>query len=177
MGQATLTLVSPAVTFQAEMLAMIAEYTALGDQRYQDIAQVARTDFAAYIRQLEEMSQGIDLPPGYVPQTTFWSLREDNLLIGTSRLRHWLTPVLEQYGGHIGYDIRPSQRGRGYGTCQLALTLEKARELGLRRVLLTCDTDNVASARVIEKNGGQLAEQVVYRKIGKLVSRYWIDLS
>ncbi|MHB8934154.1 MAG: GNAT family N-acetyltransferase, partial [Bellilinea sp.] len=93
-----------------------------------------------------------------------------------SRLRHRLTPLLEEEGGHIGYDIRPSERGKGYATLLLALTLEKARESGMAGVLVTCDEDNIASARVIEKNKGQLLNTVVSQTSGKQVRRYWIDL-
>ncbi|HLL72624.1 MAG TPA: GNAT family N-acetyltransferase [Pyrinomonadaceae bacterium] len=95
---------------------------------------------------------------------------------GTARLRHQLTPALEHEGGHIGYDIRPSARRRGFGTLILALTLERARILGLARALLTCDTDNTASARIIERNGGALAARVVSNRTGKLISQYWIEL-
>jgi len=91
-------------------------------------------------------------------------------------LRHQLTPALEHEGGHIGYDIRPSARRRGFGTLILALTLERARILGLARALLTCDTDNTASARIIERNGGALAARVVSNRTGKLISQYWIEL-
>jgi predicted acetyltransferase len=96
--------------------------------------------------------------------------------VGASRLRHALTPALEDIGGHIGYDIRPTERRKGYGTRLLALMLHKAKALGLARVFLTCDTENVASAKIIEKNGGVLASQSVSPRAGVLVSRYWIEL-
>jgi predicted acetyltransferase len=85
-------------------------------------------------------------------------------------------PALEHHGGHVGYAIRPSERLKGYGTRLLALTLDKAREMGLGRVLVTCDTDNFASVRVIEKNGGVLENQVISNRSGKMISRYWIAL-
>ena len=71
--------------------------------------------------------------------------------------------------------MRPSERRKGYGTLILELTLEKAKDLGLDKVLLTCDTDNVASAKIIEKNGGKLAGQAISNKNGKQISRYWIE--
>jgi len=98
------------------------------------------------------------------------------MILGESRLRHSLTPALEHHGGHIGYVIRPSQRRKGYGTLILALTLEKARALGIQRVRITCDTDNTGSVRIIEKNGGILSAQVISERSGKLISQYWIDL-
>ena len=72
--------------------------------------------------------------------------------------------------------IRPSQRRRGYGTRILALTLDKARLLGLERVLVTCDDDNLGSARIIEKNGGLLASKGLSTSSGVLIRRYWIAL-
>ena len=78
-------------------------------------------------------------------------------------------------GGNIGYAIRPSERRKGFGTLILRLTLEKAKNIGLTRVLVTCDADNVASRKIIERNGGVLAGQVVSEHTGKLVMRYFID--
>ncbi len=83
---------------------------------------------------------------------------------------------MEDVGGHIGYRIRPSERRKGYGTLILALTLAEARKLGLPRVLLTCDQDNIASARVIQANGGALASEGYSPQTQTLVSRYWIEL-
>ena len=86
---------------------------------------------------------------------------------------HW---HLEVEGGHIGYAVRPSARGRGVATHLLALTLLEARRRGLSRVLLTCDDDNRASARVIEKNGGREIEPTISPRSGKVVRRFWIDV-
>ena len=108
--------------------------------------------------------------------TTYWLVKDNEIVLGESRLRHRLTPALENEGGHIGYAIRPRQRRKGYGTCILRLTLEKARDMGLDRVLVTCDTDNLASARIIEKNGGALAGYGISPQSGIQVSQYWIDL-
>jgi predicted acetyltransferase len=96
-------------------------------------------------------------------------------VIGQSSLRHHLNPSLEREGGHIGYNIRPSERRKGFGTMILSLTLEKAKGIGLTRVFVTCDTDNVASARIIEKNGGRLQGQVISERSGKLINQYWIE--
>ena len=106
----------------------------------------------------------------------FW-LVQDRQILGTSRLRHTLTPELEQLGGNIGYDIRPSARRRGFGTSLLHLTLERARAIGLARVRITCDADNIGSIRVIEKNGGVLDAEVFSLERGKLLRQYWIDLT
>jgi predicted acetyltransferase len=92
------------------------------------------------------------------------------------RLRFWLLPALEVEGGHIGYDVRPSARGRGFGTMALHLVLVEARRRGLQRVLLTADADNHASLSIIQKNGGVFSGQALSAARGKLINQYWIDL-
>ena len=131
--------------------------------------------YLAYLRGLSDGAPGLGLPPGRAAYSTFW-LASGRRLLGRSTIRHHLTPALEYEGGHVGYDIRPSERRKGYGTLILKLTLEKARELGLQRVMLSCDTDNVGSAKVIEKHGGVLQDQAVSQRSGKQISRYWVEL-
>jgi predicted acetyltransferase len=174
-------LVQPSIALESEYLSMAEEFWAkeswvAGENRFQNDRDLIENSFSAYIRRLDEENQSIRLKPGYVPSTTFWLAANNTQIIGESRLRHWLTTSLEHEGGHIGYVIRPSERRKGYGTCILALTLEKARDLGLNRVLLTCDTDNIGSARIIEQNGGKLENQEISNSSGKPISRYWIDL-
>ena len=87
-----------------------------------------------------------------------------------------LTDALKREGGHIGYGIRPKERGKGYGTILLSKTLEKAKDLGLERVLLTCDKSNIASARVIIKNEGKFDSEEFLEEKGAYFQRYWIDV-
>jgi predicted acetyltransferase len=169
---ANLSLTEPSLTWQAAFLELAAEFVAANDLRY----QAAISDFAGYLQYLQQFAQGIDLPPGIVRETTYWGV-DGATIVGTIRLRHELNPALEQIGGHIGYAVRPSKRRQGYGTRMLALTLEQARRIGLERVLITCDTDNVGSARIIEKNGGQLLDQIRVAGHDKSASRYWIELA
>ena len=89
-------------------------------------------------------------------------------MVGFLALRHALTAWLLEEGGHIGYSVRPSRRGQGHATRALGLAVRRSAELGLDRVLLTCDEDNVASARTIERNGG------VYEDTRNGKRRYWI---
>jgi predicted acetyltransferase len=89
-------------------------------------------------------------------------------VVGFLAVRHALTAWLLEEGGHIGYSVRPSQRGQGHATRALALAVRRAAELGLDRVLVTCDEDNVPSARTIERNGGAYEDS----RNGK--RRYWI---
>ena len=83
---------------------------------------------------------------------------------------------LRDFGGHIGYGVRPSERRKGYATLMLRLVLDKARAMGIERVLITCDKDNLASARVIQKNGGVLDSESYSEQAKRVTQRYWIEL-
>lgn len=164
-------MIAPTAELRAEFLAMAEEYHAAGEDRYTS----ALEDFSTYLRSLTDGLSGVNLPPGHVPYSTFW-LVVGRYLVGRSTIRHYLTPALEYEGGHVGYDIRPSDRRKGYGTLILKLTLVEARRLGLSRVFLTCDSDNLGSAKIIEKNGGLLRDTAISQRSGKQISRYWIEL-
>lgn len=168
-------LIEPTPELKETFIAMAAEYQSLGEKRYAELLPQLEHDFAGYVQRLEMDAAGIDLPEGYVPQSTFWSV-EDHDLVGGIRIRHKLTPWLKQIGGHIGYDIRPSRRRQGYGTRQLALALEFPRKWDWVKVLLTCNDDNIASARIIEANGGKLWDVVHPEGEPTPIRRYWIHM-
>jgi len=170
-----LRLVKPSLEFEAEYTAMVREFLQTGEPWFTNF-ELALEDFPAFVQELQDEAQGIGLPPGVVPQQTYWLVNEEQILLGEIRLRPHLTKPFEQHNGHIGYNTRPSQRGKGYATCQLALALDEARQFGLSRVMLTIDGDNPASVRVIEKNGGWLDWQRVEPETGEMVSCYWIEL-
>lgn len=128
---------------------MAADFEAAGEARG-DLG-----DLDAFIARCRRFERGT-VPRGLVPATTYWLLRDDGVVLGGCRLRHRLNDALWQDGGHIGYDIRPSFRNRGYASEMLALALEEARQRGLDWVLLTVAPSNRPSIRVIEKNGGEL---------------------
>lgn len=166
-----LTLEEPTERRERAFAAMAAEFQAHGNLRHDADAAA----FAEFLARARAEAGGRGLPPGVVPMSRFW-LVEGEQVLGTSRLRHALTPELEREGGHIGYDVRPAARRRGLGTLLLRLTLERAAALGLPRVLLTCDAGNVGSIRVIENNGGALAAEVPSRRDGTPIRQYWIEL-
>jgi predicted acetyltransferase len=154
---------------------MAHDFRLAGETRYSEVLD-DEFNFASYIVTLRNESCGKNLKEGQVPMTTWWLINEKNEICGLSRLRHYLNPSLEKEGGHIGYVVPPSKRKKGHGTVLLELMLGRAGEFGLDRVLVTCDSDNIGSARIIEKNGGVLENDVVSDNSGKLVSRYWIKL-
>jgi predicted acetyltransferase len=112
-----------------------------------------------------------------VPATTFFTVRKtDCKIVGSIQLRHELTENLRKRGGHIGYGICPTERKKGYGSEQLSLVLEKAKVLHIPRVMISCDKDNIASAKVAINNGGKL-EWEGYDEEDGLIQIFWIDLT
>jgi len=111
-----------------------------------------------------------------VPATLYLCIRtSDNRLIGMLQIRHKLNENLLKHSGHIGDGIRPSERNKGYGTKMIRLALIKVKELGIDRVLMTCDKDNIASAKTIIKNGGVLENELDLGN-NEIIQRYWISL-
>lgn len=131
------------------------------------------TNLNEYIQLIQDNEIGRNLSDGWVPSTTYW-LIDNDVFIGHINIRHILNDYLARIGGHIGYYIRPSARKLGYGTKMLELSLPKAKELGLEKVLITCDESNIASKTIIEKNHGQFQDKVTTEGEPKL--RYWIEL-
>jgi predicted acetyltransferase len=165
------------VELEAEFMALVQEFLAAGDyQRWGYELVIEDGDFGKYVQNRLDWKKGKNLPKDWVPGSTFWLVRDDNVILGTSSLRHELNEHLRKVGGHIGFNIRPSERQKGYGTAILALTLEKAKDLGLKRVLVTCDDNNIASAKIIEKNGGILEDKHCNDELEQPKRRYWIEL-
>ncbi|GAA1826380.1 GNAT family N-acetyltransferase [Luedemannella flava] len=147
---------------------------------YQDGTGLHPTDdvdtvegFAAWVTRLHrEGDESVPPAPGRVHATYWWIVDSDEYL-GAITLRHSLNDFLLNAGGHIGYSVRPSARGRGLATWALGEVLVRAARR-LDRVLITCSDTNVASARTIERCGGVL-EDVRDTELGR-TRRYWIDL-
>jgi predicted acetyltransferase len=133
---------------------------------------VTRAGCAAFVAMLLPYADpAAELPEGRVHCDYYWITAgegADEEVVGFLALRHRLTAWLLEEGGHIGYSVRPSRRGEGHAGRALALAVRRSAELGLERVLLTCEEDNHASARTIERNGG------VYEDTRNGKRRYWI---
>lgn len=128
-------------------------------------------DFEAYLGSLEIKEPA----EGRVPDSTFFCLDIDrNILVGAVNIRHFLNESLLLNGGHIGDGVRPSERRKGVATRMIALALEECRKLGLTRVLMVCDKNNIGSAKSILRNGGVLENEIEVD--GVTEQRYWIDL-
>lgn len=154
-----------------------AEFFREGEMEINGSALLDKLDYSRWLehttRYRDETTAGDD----WVTATTFFVVREtDDKIIGMFDLRHNLdNAFLAEYGGHIGYAVRPSERRRGYGVAALELTLKYAKKLELKAVMLGCFSGNAASARMIESVGGKLAETKPYFD-GRSMNVYWIEL-
>lgn len=166
-------LAPPDVLYRQTYLDALREFHAELRNLEQD--EIALThNFEGYVRHLQRQSTD-QRREGLVPETFFW-LIDDDVYIGRLSLRHHLNDRLLQIGGHIGYEIRPAKRRMGYGKAILRLGLEQARQQGITRALVTCDEDNIGSAKIIEANGGILENIVLLSHRPVATRRYWIDI-
>jgi len=177
-------LIAPTVDIQASFLRAMAEHRAEGRGRPSDATNVGmylrvygatwedKDEFARFVEDLRAQElEDTPRPALFVPTTSLWWVDGDEYL-GRLGIRHRLAPGRTgERNGHIGYDVRPSARRKGHATAMLAASLPIAASLGLPEVLVTCDHDNVASRRTIERNGGVLHD----RLDDKL--RFWLPTS
>ena len=124
---------------------------------------------------MSNRKKGENLPDGYVKEN-FYLCYDDKELVGVLSLKFELTQYLFDYGGHIGYAVRPSRRNRGLATIILQQGLEIAKLFGFQRILIVCDEDNVASEKVIIKNNGIYEDKLFDQSEDVFVKRFWIDL-
>lgn len=136
----------------------------------------AADSYDAWLKQLQNNSSPLTVQSDWVVSSTFFAIREsDSRIVGMVDIRHALNDFLRNYGGHIGYGVRPSERNKGYATQILMLALDYCRHLGLENVMLSCNKENVASRKTILKCGGVL-ERVFLHTDGNYVQVFWITL-
>ncbi len=164
-------LIKPDASFKQSYLSYILELGS--EERYPFPLDFDHSDFSALLKKINDFEQGIHLPEGYVPSSTYWMVQGDEL-VGVSNLHHHLSDQLLTAGGHIGLGIRPSYRGQGLSIKLLNLTLEQASERGIKQVHIHCYAENKASAHMILACGGVLDS--VIEDGGHVVQRYLIDL-
>lgn len=160
----------PSVKYLASYRSYIGE---LGDEeRYPFTLDFDHSDFAAMLCRLNDFQQGVNIPEGFVPSTTYW-LIHDEALVGVTNIRHFLNERIRHAGGHIGLGIRPSARGQGFGNLLTQLSIEKAQAMGANPVHIHCYKDNLASASAIMRNGGELESEITDGD--KVVQRYLVQ--
>ncbi|KEO84557.1 GNAT family N-acetyltransferase [Tumebacillus flagellatus] len=168
-------LVRPTADLQEAYVEFYQEWVASGEDMIPWVIRRDPADFPKMLQALQDDEKTDNLPEGWVPGSTYWLVTEDRRVVGAVNIRHSLTEFLFNCGGHIGYGIRPSERRKGYATRLLALSLEKARELGIPKALVVCNADNLASERTIRNNGG-VQDVDFIEEDGNVNKRFWIDL-
>jgi predicted acetyltransferase len=166
-----LSVTKPTLALRNGFLQMLADYDTHDPETGARYSR-ARADFAVYVQGLHDDEQGL---VGIVPHSHRWLVSPEEIVVAVVRVRHHIhTELLANEFGHIGYDVAPSYRRRGFGIAALQAGLAHAAELGLDRVLLYANSDNPASWRTIERCGGMLAAEQYSTYYQCLVRRYWI---
>lgn len=167
-------LIRPAERYKETYIEGLREFQREGRNLKFDISELGK-DFGTFA----EMLRGKALESGRrynrVPESIFW-LIDNSTFIGRITIRHALNDYLYRYDGHIGYEIRPSRRNKGYGKKLLKLGLAEARRLGLQRIMISCGADNMASRKIIEDSGGIFENEVWQEDCEGAIRRYWIEL-
>ena len=167
-----LRLVKASNQYRDQIKDMLDEWNATGEKIIPyAIRRIDYHDFAYYCENLEVK----DTRGGLVPDSTFFCLDEErDIMVGAVNIRHYLNESLLLNGGHIGDGVRPSERRKGIATKMISLALEECRKLGIDKVLMVCDKENIGSAKSIQNNGGVLENEIVVNGIAE--QRYWIHL-
>ena len=173
--QVAVQIISPSPDYRLAFLAMLDDFEQR-DPRNAEFYSSARGNFEQYVQSLLDDEHGRNLRAGWIPCTHRWLVTPDEEVVGVTRLRHRIdTPFLMNDGGHIGYDVVPSKRGRGYGHLALRAALTEAARRGIARVLLYTSTNNGASRAVIERAGGDLDEISYSQFWNEPMCRYWLS--
>ncbi|MGE7880412.1 GNAT family N-acetyltransferase [Bacillus sp. NPDC094077] len=168
-------LITPTTNLQEEYLEFYNEWKDSGETMIPWVISKDPSDFPAMIQELLDAHNGINIPETWVPDSTYWLVTDENRIVGAVNIRHSLTDHLFNAGGHIGYGIRPSERRKGYATKLLELSLEKTKDLNIKKALVVCDEVNTASEKTILHNGG-LRDEDYIEEDGNIVRRFWIEL-
>ncbi|MBS4538892.1 GNAT family N-acetyltransferase [Clostridium sp. D2Q-11] len=162
-------LAKPDIKYQRSFEDYVLAYKKAGDEYYFNKYKKGRQNFNEYLNELINYSKGIDLPQGEVMTSSFWLIHRDEV-IGVVRVRHQEV----EYAGHIGYDISPSYRNKGYGSEILKLALKEAKKIGIVEAIVTCNIDNMISKKIIEKNNGKLLGRVFDEEENENLYKYSI---
>ena len=160
----------PRLADKETILDMMAEFEETQSAHNGGFWDTENFDYEEWLESNQDQEMGVSLPEGWVPAIQLVAFSEKGQAVGFLNLRLCLSDYLLEEGGHIGYSIRPSERGKGYAKESLRQGLHVAKEKNIKRALVTCSTENPASRAVILANGGELED------IRNGTERYWIEL-
>ena len=172
-----LILIKPSIAYKEQILNMVNEWAHYNATHQTDPSprSIFNKDYSNFKKYLDEFVQEENSPqPGFVPATTYFALdKERNVIVGAIQIRHFLNKHLRNSGGHIGDGVRPSERRKGYATEMIRLALEKCKEIGIDRVMISCNESNIGSKKSILNNGGIFERTVI--EDNEKIEIYWID--
>ena len=160
---------------ELDYLIYIKEWEDSGEKIVPMASARAEISFDDFLKRMRERETDKVREKGLVPATLYFFVDEKNKICGALDIRHELNEYLEKFGGHIGYGIAPSERKKGYGKIQLKLGLEKAKKIGLKKVLITCDDNNIGSAKTIEACGGIYNDTLADAEANR-IKRYFVEV-
>lgn len=170
-----LKLIFPTEEFEEEWKSIIQEFEETHEKVKPFALKGPLDNYKKYLENAVRYSKGEDIPEGRVPAEVFFLVNEGKKrILGAIDIRYGLNDYLFGVGGNIGYSVRPSERQKGYASEMLKLGLDICREKGMNNVLITCNKSNIASAKVIIKNGGVFENEIPDGE--EIVQRYWIEL-
>lgn len=170
-----LQIIHPSFEYQEQVLEYKAEFLQNGENMAGTAGLEKQESFDAWYQSVCANSSKETVAEGLVPASTYLAIRiQDNRLVGMIEIRHELNQYLLQHGGHIGYSVRKSEQRKGYATEMLRLALVESKALGLSKVLITCDKNNIASSKTMLNNGAVLENEI--DEGNRITQRYWIDL-
>ena len=169
-------LVLPNKLHKEQYLQMMDEWLTFGGRLNPAALRNNGASYEKWLGWMDDDQNELTCPKGAVPQTLYFAFNENNLLIGATTIRHFLNERMFEDGGYIGYGVRPSQRRKGYAKKILSLAINKVKQKGINKILITCASDNVGSEKTILANGGVFENEITNEE-GELVKRFWIILS
>ncbi|MDF1617979.1 GNAT family N-acetyltransferase [Petrocella sp. FN5] len=167
-------LTKPSLLYQSTFLDFVKDVKESGYESYTHYVK-AEKNFSEFMNELIDMSEGVNIKKGWAPCSSYWLIDNNEEVIGVIRIRHRVDNDSLEMAGHIGYEIKSSKRKKGYGQRLLELGLMEARKIGLQKVLITCDEDNVASKRMIEKCKSKYKKSIFDEESGKNILQYEVD--